>query len=63
MHFKAETVEQFKVLRFIEEIFDITCISVKLKDRYSVEVIDMVGGSICFVYKDGEIIELYPCGN
>ena len=63
MHFKAETVEQFKVLMFIEEIFDITCISVKLKDRYSVEVIDMAGDSICFVYKDGEIIELYPCVN
>lgn len=55
MHFKAQTIEQFKILRFIEEIFDVDYISVKLIDRYMVQVTDMDGKSICYVYKDGEI--------
>lgn len=57
MHFKAETIEQFKILRFIEEIFDVDYISVKLIDGYTIQVTDMDGKSICYVYKDGEIID------
>lgn len=57
MHFKAKTIEQFKILTFIEEIFDVDYISVELKDRYTVQLTDMDGASICYIYKDGKIIE------
>jgi len=57
MHFKANTIEQFKILKFIEEIFDVDHISIELKDRYTVQVTDMDGASICYIYKDREILE------
>lgn len=57
MHFKAKTIEQFKILRFIEEIFDINYVSIKLINRHTIQVTDAVGASICYVYKDGKIIE------
>lgn len=58
MKFKAETVEQFKILKYIEGIFNADCIAIKLIDRYTVQVMDMDGEFISYTYKDGEVIEL-----
>ncbi|CDX01315.1 Hypothetical protein DPCES_1428 [Desulfitobacterium hafniense] len=60
MRFKAETIEQFKILKYIEEILDTNYITIKLVDRYTVQVTDMDEKSIRYIYKNGEIAELPP---
>lgn len=58
MRFKAETIEQFKILKYIDELFDADCITIELIDRYTVQVTDVDGESISYTYKDGVIAEL-----
>jgi len=53
---KVETVEQFKVLEFIKDNFDISCIELELIDRFTIEVKDQTGDKMQFKYEDGKIV-------
>ena len=52
---KANTVEQFKILEYIDKNFNITEeIKINLIDRNTVKITDSTT-SLIFTYKDGEI--------
>lgn len=53
---KVNTVEQFKVLEYIKAHFIMKEITLKLIDRYTIEVTDKVGESIKFKYDNGKIV-------
>jgi len=54
---KVDTVEQFKVLKFIKENFHMDYITLELIDRYTIEVEDRTGEKMKFQYKDGKVVE------
>lgn len=54
---KVDTVEQFKVLEFIKDNFNLDYITMELIDRYTIEVEDRTGEKMKFKYKDGRVIE------
>ena len=43
---KVNTVEQFKVLQFLKENFEIELFKLELLDRYSIQVTDSTGSMI-----------------
>ncbi|MDU1442080.1 MAG: hypothetical protein E6916_01035 [Clostridium cochlearium] len=45
---KVNTVEQFKVLQFLEENLEIELFKLELLDRYSIQVTDSVGNKMIF---------------
>lgn len=53
---KVETVEQFKIMEYLKQNFNINCIEIKLIDRYSIEVTDSTGEKMIFFHKDGRIL-------
>ena len=53
---KVNTVEQFKVLEFIKTNFFIEEVTLKLIDRYTIELTDKTGESINFKYDNGNIV-------
>jgi hypothetical protein len=55
MNMKVNTVEQFKVLEFIKENFEIEYIKLELIDRNSIKVIDAKGESCIFYLENNEI--------
>ncbi|WP_278523236.1 hypothetical protein [Clostridium cochlearium] len=50
---KVNTVEQFKVLQFLKEQFEIELFKLELMDRYSIQVTDLRGESMIFKW-DGK---------
>lgn len=52
---KVNTVEQFKVLEFIKENFEIEYIKLELIDRNSIKVIDAKGESCIFYLENNGI--------
>ena len=55
MNMKVNTVEQFKVLEFIKENFEIEYIKLELIDRNSIKVIDAKCESCIFYLENNEI--------
>lgn len=53
---KVETVEQYKVLEYIKENFYIDNITLKLIDRYTIEITDNKGDIMNFKYEDGKVV-------
>jgi hypothetical protein len=53
---KVNTVEQFKVLEFIKANFFIEEVTLKLIDRYTIELTDKTGESMNFKYDNGNIV-------
>ena len=56
MKMKVETVEQYKVLEYIKENFYIDNITLKLIDRYTIEITDNKGDIMNFKYEDGKVV-------
>lgn len=52
---KVNTVEQFKVLEFIKENFEIEYIKLELIDRNSIKVIDAKSESCIFYLENNEV--------
>lgn len=53
---KVNTVEQFKVLEHIKSNFIMEEVTLKLIDRYTIELTDKTGESIKFKYENGSVI-------
>ena len=53
---KVNSVEQFKVLEFIKANFYVEEVTLKLIDRYTIELTDKTGESINFKYDNGTIV-------
>lgn len=53
---KVDTVEQFKVLEYIKNNFNMDYITYELIDRYTIEVEDRTGEKIRFKYENGKVI-------
>lgn len=49
-NFGAETVEQFKVMQYINEHFAENALELKLIDRYTIKGTDHTGASLIFYY-------------
>ncbi|MCD3194211.1 hypothetical protein G8S49_01295 [Clostridium botulinum C] len=47
---KVNTVEQFKVLEFLKENFELNLFKVELLDRYSIKITDSESESMIFKY-------------
>lgn len=54
-YMKVNTVEQFKVLEFLKANFVIEEVTLKLIDRYTIELTDKTGESMNFKYENGKI--------
>ena len=52
---KVKTVEQFKILKYLEENLEIELFEVKLLDRNNVLVIDRAGEKMIFTYANMKI--------
>ena len=52
---KVNTVEQFKVMKFLEENLEIELFELELIDRYSIKVKDQTGESMIFKYENGKV--------
>lgn len=52
---KVTTVEQFKVLDFIKANFIMEEVTLKLIDRYTIELEDRTGEKINFKYNEGKV--------
>lgn len=52
---KVNTVEQFKVLQFLENNFEIELFELELIDRYSIKVTDSTGESMTFKYENNKV--------
>ena len=52
---KVNTVEQFKVLEHIKANFSIEEVTLRLVDRYTIELTDKTGESVNFRYEDGNV--------
>ncbi|SQB33965.1 hypothetical protein [Clostridium cochlearium] len=52
---KVNTVEQFKVLQFLKENFEIELFKLELLDRYSIQVTDSTGESMVFKYENNKV--------
>ena len=53
---KVQTIEQFKVLDFIKANFVIEEVTLRLVDRYTIEVTDKTGEILNFKYDNGTIV-------
>ena len=53
---KSKTVEQFKIIKYLEENFIIDSITLKLIDRFTIEVTDDKGEKMNFKYQDNKVI-------
>lgn len=53
---KVNTVEQFKVLEYIKANFIMEEVTLKLIDRYTIELTDKTGENIKFKYENGSVI-------
>lgn len=52
---KVETVEQYKVLEYINKNFNINSLELTLLDRTSIGIQDNNGERAIFGYEDGEV--------
>lgn len=52
---KVKTVEQYKVLRFIQERFKMDCVEIKIVDDKSLKVTDKTGDNIVLSMVDNEV--------
>lgn len=52
---KARTVEQFKILQFLEKQFDLEAFEVMLLSRNEIAITDRVGESMVFKYVNGKV--------
>lgn len=62
---RAETIQQYKALKWIEERFEVECLEVRFLDEATVEIADKNGekakvhctdyGSICFIPDSAQI--------
>lgn len=52
---KVKTVEQFKILKMLEQNFDIDYFEVELISRNEIKLTDKVGGTMTFRYIDGKV--------
>lgn len=52
---KVDTIEQFKVLEHIKANFFIEEVTLRLVDRYTIELTDKTGESVNFKYENGNI--------
>lgn len=46
--FKVETIEQYKVLQFIKENFDLKWVELELIDKFTIKVSDVYSDEIIF---------------
>lgn len=53
---KVNTVEQFKIMQFLNAQLDLNLMKVKLIDRNTVKVTDSNGDTITFKYQNGSIL-------
>lgn len=53
---KVNTIEQYKVLKYIEDNFEMNYITLELIDRYTIRITDTNNDSMDFIYKDGNIV-------
>lgn len=49
-NFGAETVEQFKVMQYINEYFEENALELEPIDRYTIKGTDSTGASLIFYY-------------
>lgn len=49
-NFGAETVEQFKVMQYINEHFEENALELELIDRYTIRATDHTGASLIFYW-------------
>ena len=52
-----DTIEQFKIMQFIQSVFDENAITVTKVDDTALKVTDKYGESLVFEYADGKINE------
>ena len=57
---KVNTIEQFHIMRHIQENFHVEAIEIELLDRNKVKVTDSAGDSTEFIYnKERGTVEMY----
>lgn len=52
---KVNTVEQFKIMEFLKENFELELFQLELLDRYSIKVSDSTSESMIFKYENGKV--------
>lgn len=55
---KVKTVEQFKILKYLEEIFVMKAITVEIVDRYTLKVTDDTGEPANFRLDENGVISI-----
>lgn len=53
---KVDTVEQFKILEFLKENFQLEHLKIELLNRNVIQVTDENNESMLFKYENGEVI-------
>lgn len=53
---KVNTIEQYKVLQYIEDNFEMNYITLELIDRYTIRITDRNNDSMDFIYNEGKIV-------
>ena len=53
---KVNTVEQYKILKYIKDNFEMNYITLELIDRYTIRITDRNNDSMDFIYKDGNVV-------
>lgn len=53
---KVNTVEQYKILKYIKDNFEMNYITLELIDRYTIKITDRNNDSMDFIYKDGNVV-------
>ncbi|KEI11772.1 hypothetical protein [Clostridium novyi] len=53
---KVNTVEQFKVLQYLKENFELNLFKVELLDRYSIKITDIKNESMIFRFEDNAVV-------
>lgn len=55
---KVDTIEQFKILKFLEENFEIDKITMEVYNEKCIRIVDANGEEGYFEYQDGQVILL-----
>lgn len=56
---RAKTVQEFKILKWVEENFEENTVSVTFLENAHAQIVDKVNGAMEIAYENNQIIEIY----
>lgn len=56
MNIKAETVEQYHILRYIKQHLETEHFEIELVHRYCVKITDTLGESLCLTWDGSKVV-------